>query len=96
MNDVNDIDAAALGVRAMLVAQVAVRARLAPAEVSTTAHLVVELGMSSLEVLDVIAWAEQRFNARFPDELLAHLTTVTALEAALFEHAASLQETKPS
>jgi acyl carrier protein len=87
---------ASLGLRAMLVAQVAMRARIAPSEVRADAHLVVELGLSSLDLLDVIAYAEQRFNARFPDELLATLVTIEKIEEALFQHAAALSGRKPS
>jgi acyl carrier protein len=87
---------AAAGLRAMLVAQVAMRARMPPAEIRADAHLVVELGLSSLELLDVIAYAEQRFSARFPDELLASLTTIEKIEEALFAHAGALSGRRPS
>ncbi len=83
------LDAAA-GLRALLVAQVALRARVAPSEIRASAHLVVEIGLSSLELLDVIAFAEQRFSVRFPDEQLASLTTIEKIEEALSTHVAAM------
>jgi acyl carrier protein len=69
--------------RTLLVAQVAARARVAPDQVQPDAHLVLDLGLSSLEVLDVIAIVEQHSAVRFPDEQLATLTSIERIEDAL-------------
>lgn len=73
-------------VRTSLVREIALRAHLDPARVTPDAHLVAELGLSSLDLLSVLAFAEEQFGARFPDELLATLTTLAGIEDAVGRH----------
>ena len=65
-----------------LTAEIAERAKLEPERIRPDAHFVVDLGLSSLDMLGVLAFAEKTFGARFPDEILAELTTLDkAVEA---------------
>ena len=69
-------------ITASLAAEIAKRARLAPEQIKPDAHFVVDLGLSSLDMLGVLAFAEKTYGARFPDEILAELTTLNkAIEA---------------
>lgn len=67
----------------VLVAEVAARAKVAPSDVDVDAHLIAAVGLSSLEVLSVLAVAEERFAVRFPDEELPTLSTVRKIAAAV-------------
>ena len=69
-------------ITAGLTAEIAKRAKLAPEQIKPDAHFVVDLGLSSLDMLGVLAFAEKTYGARFPDEILAELTTLSkAIEA---------------
>lgn len=56
--------------------EIAARARVDPAEVKPDADFVLDLGLSSLDLLSVLAYAEKTFSARFPDEMLGELTSL--------------------
>ena len=68
-----------------IIAEVAARARITAAEVRSDAHLVTEVGLSSLDVLAVLAFVEERYRVLFPDEELVHLSTVEKIELAILE-----------
>ena len=69
-----------------LTAEIASRAKLEPEEVKPDAHFVVDLGLSSLDMLAVLAFAEKNFAARFPDDVLAELTTLEKAVDAVREY----------
>ena len=66
-----------------LIAEIATRAKLEPEKIKPDAHFVADLGLSSLDMLAVLAFAEKNFAARFPDEILAELTTLEKAVAAV-------------
>lgn len=66
--------------------EIATRARLDLDQVKPDAHFVLDMGMSSLDLLSVLAFAEKSFSTRFPDEILADLTTLNKVDAAVREH----------
>ena len=70
-------------IAAQLTAEIASRAKLEPEQVKWDAHFVIDLGLSSLDMLAVLAFAEKNFSARFPDEILAELTTLEKAVAAI-------------
>lgn len=72
--------------RTSLIREIAQRARVDPARVTPDAHLITDLGLSSLDLLSVLAFAEGEFGARIPDELLATLTTLGRIEEAMERH----------
>ena len=72
--------------REQLIAEVAKHARVDPATVQPMANLVVELGLSSMDLLTVLAFAEETFGARFPDEVLGELYTIERIEEAVAAH----------
>lgn len=72
--------------RAQLVQRVASLARLEPSRIAPDAHFVTELGLSSLDLLSVLAFAEELSGARFPDELLGSLTTLGRIDDAIARH----------
>lgn len=69
--------------RARLVEEIAKRARIETARVAPDAHLLSDLGLSSLDALSVLAFAEEQFGVRFPDQQLASLTTLRSIEDAV-------------
>ena len=69
-----------------LTQEIAARARLEPDEVKPDAHFVLDMGMSSLDLLSVVAFAEKSFDTRFPDEILADLTTLNKVIDAVREY----------
>lgn len=69
-----------------LTTEIAARAKLEPEQIKPDAHFVVDLGLSSLDMLAVLAFAEKNFSARFPDEILAELTTLDKAIAAVREY----------
>lgn len=75
--------------------EIAARARIDVAEVKPDADLVMDLGLSSLDLLSVLAFAEQRLDARFPDEMLGKLTTVAKIEEAMHQFRRSQQAVAP-
>ena len=79
MNDSNDIVE-------QLRREIATRARLDLDQVKPDAHFVLDMGMSSLDLLSVLAFAEKSFATRFPDEILADLTTLNKVDAAVREY----------
>ena len=79
MNDSNDIVE-------QLRHEIATRARLDLDQVKPDAHFVLDMGMSSLDLLSVLAFAEKSFATRFPDEILADLTTLNKVDAAVREY----------
>ena len=66
-----------------LTREIASRAHLEPHEVDPDAHFLRDLGMSSLDLLSVLAFAEKTFGIRFPDERLSELTTLNQVENAV-------------
>jgi len=66
-----------------LLAEVAKRARTNAASVDVDTHLVADLGLSSLDVLAVLAFTESRFGVNFRDDALLELGTVRKIEAAV-------------
>ena len=66
-----------------LAREIAARARLQPHEVDPDAHFLRDLGMSSLDLLSVLAFAEKTFATRFPDERLSELTTLNQVRDAV-------------
>lgn len=52
-------------------------------DVDPDAHFLFDLGMSSLDLLAVLAFAEKSFAARFPDECLSEFTTLNKVSAAI-------------
>jgi acyl carrier protein len=69
-----------------LTKEIAERAQVAPADVKPDAHFVRELGMSSLDLLNVLAYAEKSFSARFPDTLIGELTSLGKVIEAVHVH----------
>ena len=72
--------------RDAVVREIAQRARVEQARVTPEAHLVVDLGLSSLDLLSVLAFVEQTCGARFPDALLPTLVTLEAIGLAVSTH----------
>ena len=66
-----------------LTVEIALHAPTDPALVDLDAHLVVDLGLSSLDVLSVLAFAETTFDIVFADGELGGLTTVRSIERAV-------------
>lgn len=58
---------------------IATRVRLEPEQIEPDAHFVRDLGMSSLDLLNVLAFAEKHFSVRFPDELVGELTSLSKI-----------------
>lgn len=63
--------------------EIATRARLEPDQVDPDAHFIFDMGMSSLDLLSVLAFAEKSFGTRFPDEQLASLSTLNKVTEAV-------------
>lgn len=79
MNDTDDI-------AEQLRQEIATRARLELDQVKPDAHFILDMGMSSLDLLSVLAFAEKSFATRFPDEIIADLTTLNKVDAAVREY----------
>jgi len=75
-----------------LTREIAERAKIRPDEVEPDAHFVLDLGLSSLDMLSVLAFAEKSFAVSFPDEELMDLTTLEKLTAAVRVHQRNLAE----
>jgi acyl carrier protein len=71
----------------LLQREVAAHARVSAAEVAADAHLLTEVGLSSIDLLRVLAFAEQQFSARFPDVALGDLVTLERIMDAVEQHA---------
>ena len=82
--------------RARATAEIAAHARVDPSKVAPDAHLILDLGLSSLDVLNVLAYVEEAFGARFPDELLGTLTTLRDIEEAARTYCIHTGEGSPS
>ena len=78
--------------RDAVVREIAQRARVEKVLVTPDAHLVVDLGLSSLDLLSVLAFVEQTCGARFPDALLPTLVTLEAIDRAVSAHGAVAAE----
>ena len=63
--------------------EIATRVRVQPGNIDPDAHFLFDLGMSSLDLLAVLAFAEKSFAARFPDECLSELTTLNKVNDAI-------------
>lgn len=63
--------------------EIADRARMDATDIDPDAHFLFDLGMSSLDLLAVLAFAEKSFEARFPDECLSDLTTLNKVTDAI-------------
>jgi acyl carrier protein len=72
--------------RPRIVKEIAARARVDEARVTASAHLVLEVGLSSLDLLHVLALTEHLCGARFPDAQLGTLVTLDLIEAACAQH----------
>jgi acyl carrier protein len=59
--------------------------KLDPASLRPNTELIHELGMSSLELLSVLAFAEQRYGIAIKDEDLVSLTTLSKIVAKVEE-----------
>lgn len=70
-------------IREPLVREIARRARIAPGDINPDAHFVIDMGMSSLDLLSVLAYAEKLVGMRLPDEQLVELTTLNKVLDAL-------------
>jgi acyl carrier protein len=66
--------------------EIAARLRLRPEEIEPDAHFIMDLGMSSLDVLCVLAFAEKSFSTRIPDDVLSGLTTLNKVVEAVQSH----------
>lgn len=66
-----------------LTREIARRARIEPHEVRPDAHFVIDMGMSSLDLLNVLAYVENRYGIRFPDEQISEMTTLNKVLDAL-------------
>lgn len=69
-----------------LTREIAARARLEPDQVEPDAHFLRDMGMSSLDLLNVLAFAEKSFATRFPDDRLSELTTLNKVIDAVRDH----------
>jgi len=63
--------------------EIAARARVDAGEIDPDAHFLFDLGMSSLDLLAMLAFAERSFATRFPDECLSELTTLNKMGNAI-------------
>jgi acyl carrier protein len=70
----------------LLTEEIACRARIDPAQVKPDAHLMRDLGISSLDLLSVLACAEKELSMHFPDELLGELTSLNNIIEAVQAH----------
>jgi len=70
-------------IAALLTREIALRARMEPEEIKPDAHFVLELGLSSLDMLNVLAFTEKSFSVQFPDEKLGDLTTLNKVVEAI-------------
>lgn len=66
-------------------AQILRAGKLEPASLQPHTELVQELGMSSLELLSVLAFAEQKYGVSIRDEDLVSLTTLARIRAKIEE-----------
>ena len=79
-------------VRRLLRHEIAVRARREPDEIMPDAHFIQDLGLSSLDLLSMLAFAEKTFSTRFPDAQLPQLTTLDKVADAVCHHQAIAAE----
>ncbi|MDH3440421.1 MAG: acyl carrier protein [Gammaproteobacteria bacterium] len=63
--------------------EIATRVRVEAGEIDPDAHFLYDLGMSSLDLLALLAFAEKSFATRFPDECLSELTTLSKISDAI-------------
>lgn len=66
-----------------LTTEVARLARLDPENIEPNAHFIIDFGMSSLDVLCVLAFAETTFTIKFSNEHLDELTTLNNVIEAI-------------
>jgi acyl carrier protein len=66
--------------------EVASRAKVAPEKIDGHAHFLIDLGLSSLDLLSVLAFAEKTFSVRLPDEKLSELSTLENVAEAVRVH----------
>ena len=72
-------------VRRDIVEEVAQRAKVSVDAVGDDVDLRLQLGLSSIDLLSVLAHVEQELGISFPDEELEHLTTMRRIDAKLKE-----------
>lgn len=72
-------------IREQLTREIARCARVEARDIAPDAHFVIDLGMSSLDLLNVLAYAEKLVGTRFPDEQIVELTTLNKVLDALHE-----------
>ena len=82
-SDRDAIVSTSIDITEQLIREIATRARLEPEEIEPDAHFLRDLGLSSLDLLGVLAFAETSFATNFPDEVLAELTTLNKLVGAI-------------
>lgn len=73
-------------VKRLMRQEIAARARLEPDQIMSDAHFLQDLGLSSLDLLSMLAFAEKSFSTRFPDALLPQLTTLDKVADAICNH----------
>ena len=66
-----------------LTKEIATLARLQPEQVEPNAHFIVDIGMSSLDMLCLLAFAETNFSTHFPDEVISELNTLNKVTEAV-------------
>ena len=66
-----------------LTKEIATLARLEPEQIEPNAHFIIDIGMSSLDMLCVLAFAETNFSTHFPDEVISELTTLSKVTEAV-------------
>lgn len=71
-----------------LAREIAALAKVAPHEVGMDAHFVVDLGLSSLDILSMLALAEARYGVTFPDSRLHSLSSLRDIEQFVLTHRA--------
>lgn len=71
---------------------VAESAKLDPAAIAADTDLVQDLGLSSLELLNVVAFVEQRYRITVADRELVSLTSIRRIAAKVREESAGKGE----
>ena len=73
----------AIDIQSELRREVATRMRSRVRDIDPEAHFVRDMGLSSLDLLGLLAFAEKTYGVRFPDETLYELTTINRVVAAI-------------
>ena len=73
----------AADITVLLRREIAARTGRDPDEIDVDAHFLADLGLSSLDLLGMLAFAEKSFALRFADDTLGELTTIRRVVAAI-------------